>query len=181
MVKTLAVLLALTAVARADDGDAYDDGPPTLLGFRVAAGRLPVEHQDMTTAGIALDVDHPIARTWHAFAEYEYLWLGRDDGTMQHGNGHRVLAGLRHSIVQKTEHRMRSYLDVEGGGGMAIIDDTVVGTRSLGTGFAGVRAGFDFVHDDSPSRVFETEIVVRAVFVPGGSGVMAGLGMQWGN
>jgi hypothetical protein len=57
----------------------------------------------------------------------------------------------------------------------------VLGTRSLGTGFAGLRAGFDFFASDSPSRVFETELVIRAVFVPDGSGVMAGLGMQWGN
>jgi hypothetical protein len=179
MVKTLAFLLALTAVAHADDD--YDDGPPTLLGFRFSGGRLPIEHEPMTTLGVALDVDHPMARRWHAFAEYEYLWLDRDETTMQHGNGHRVLAGIRHSLAQKAEHQMRSYLDVEAGGGMTIALDSVFGTRSLGTGFAGLRAGFDFFHDDSPSRVFETELVVRAVFVPGDSGIMAGLGMQWGN
>jgi hypothetical protein len=179
MVKTLVLLLALTAVAHADDS--YDDGPPTLLGFRFAGGRLPIEHEPMTTLGIALDIDHPMTRTWHAFAEYEYLWLDRDDTTMQHGNGHRVLAGIRHSLVQKGEEHMRSYIDVEGGGGMTIALDSVLGTRSLGTGFAGLRAGFDFFADDSPSRVFETELVIRAVFVPDGSGIMAGLGMQWGN
>jgi hypothetical protein len=180
MVKALAIVLALTAVAHADDDD-YDDGPPTLLGFRLDGGRLPIEQQTMTALGIALDIDHPIATRWHAFGEYEYLWLDRDDGAMEHGNGHRVLAGIRRSLVQRHEHSMRSYVDVEGGGGMCIVDDSMLGTRSLGTGFAGLRAGFDFEHDDSPSRIFETEIVVRAVFVPGGSGVMAGLGMQWGN
>lgn len=180
MVKALAIVLALTSVAHADD-DGYDDGPPTLLGFRLGGGRLPIEHEAMTTLGIALDIDHPIASRWHAFAEYEYLWLDHDDGAMQHGNGHRVLAGIRHSLIQRSEHSMRSYADVEAGGGMSIVDDSVVGTRSLGTGFAGLRIGFDFEHDDSPSRIFETEIVLRAVFVPDGSGVMAGLGMQWGN
>lgn len=179
MVKALAILIALTAVAHADDD--YDAGPPTLLGFRFAGGRLPIEHEAMTTLGISLDVDHPIARRWHAFAEYEYMWLDRDDGAMQYGNGHRVLAGIRRTLAQRTEHAMRSYLDLEGGGGMTIALDSVLGTRSLGTGFAGVRAGFDFFHADSPSREFETEIIVRAVFVADGTGVMAGLGMQWGN
>jgi hypothetical protein len=179
MVKALAILLALTAAAHADDG--YDDGPPTLLGFRLDGGRVPIEQESMTTFGIALDVDHPMSARWHAFAEYEYLWLDRDDGTMQHGNGHRVVAGVRATLVQRKEHGMRSYLDLEGGGGMAIVDDSMLGTRSLGTGFGGLRAGFEFAHDDSPSRIFEIEILLRAVFMPGGSGVMAGLGMQWGN
>jgi hypothetical protein len=181
MVKALAIVLALTAVAHAEDDGDYDDGPPTLLGFRLDGGRLPIKDQAMTALGVGLDVDHPFARRWHAFGEYEYLWLARDGATMEHGNGHRVLAGLRASLVQHARHHMRSYVDLEGGGGMTLVTDSVLGARSLGTGFAGVRAGFDFEHDDSPSRVFETELVVRAVFVPGGTGVMAGLGMQWGN
>jgi len=179
MVKIIALLVALCAIAHADDG--LDDGPPTLLGIRLAAGRLPVLHEDMSTFSLGLGLDHPIARRWHAFGEYEYVWLDRGDATMQHGTAHRALAGLRHTVVQKLEHHMRSYIDVDAGGGMSIVNDSVLGTRSLPTGFAGLRAGFDFFADDSPSRIFETELVVRAVFVPDGSGVMAGLGMQWGN
>lgn len=180
MVKTLAVLLALCAVAHADD-DGLDDGPPTLLGMRIAAGRLPMFHEAMGTFSLGVGLDHPIKPRLHAFGEYEYVWLSHDDASMQHGTAQRVLAGLRATVAQKLEHRLRSYVDIEGGGGMAIVNDTAMGTRAMQTGFAGLRAGFDFFADDSPSRVWEIEIVVRAVFVPEGSGVMTGLGMQWGD
>ena len=184
MVRMLAALLALMAlptVVHADDEEAPDDGPPLLLGFRLAAGKLPIEHQDLTTVAMGVDVDHPIASRWRAFGEYEFMWLERDQMSTQHGSGHRVLAGLRHSLVEKREHHFRTYLDVEAGGGMAVVDDTVIGVRMLPTGFGGLRGGYDFYAADSPSRVFESEVTVRAVMVGDGTGVMAGFGMQWGN
>jgi hypothetical protein len=180
MVKMLALLVALCGIAQADD-DGLDDGPPTLLGARLAAGRLPVMHEDLTTFSLALAIEHPMSERWHAFGEYEYVWLSHDDSAMQHGNAHRMLAGLRATVLQKRQHRRRSFVDLEAGGGMSIATDTVLGTRSLPTGFGGVRAGFDFYADDSPSRVFELEMLLRAVIVPDGSGLMAGLGWQWGN
>lgn len=184
MVKTLALLLALCAVAHADDddGDApVDDGPPLLLGFRLAAGKLPVAEQDLTTLSLGLDVDHPISKTWRVFGEYEWMWLDRDQMSTQHGNGHRLLAGLRHTLVQKREDHFRTYLDVEAGGGLAVLDDSVLGTRILPAGFAGLRGGYDFTHTDSPSRVFEVELLLRAIKVDDGTGLLAGFGMQWGN
>ena len=182
MVKALALLLvALCAVAHADDGEVVDNGPPLLLGFRLAAGRLPIAQQDMTTLTLGLDVDHPITRTWRAFGEYEWMWLDRDQMSTQHGTGHRLLAGLRHTLAEKREGRFRTYIDLEGGGGLAVVDDSIVGVRMLPAGFGGLRGGYDFTHADSPSRVFEVELVVRAIFVDGGAGMLAGLGMQWGN
>ena len=180
MVKVLAVLLALTAVASADD-EGLDDGPPLLLGFRLAAGKLPVAGQALTTMTMGLDVDHPIASRWRAFGEYEWMWLDRDGMTTEHGSGHRLLAGLRHSVVEKRVHHFRAYLDVEGGGGMSVVDDTTIGVRMLPTGFGGLRGGYDFLAADSPSRVLEMEVTVRAVLVGDGTGVMAGFGMQWGD
>jgi hypothetical protein len=181
MVKTLAVLLALCAVAHADEDDGLSDGPPTLLGIRIGAGRLPVFHEAMGTFSLGVGLDHPIKPRIHMFGEYEYVWLSRDEATMQHGSAHRALCGLRATLAQNREHNMREYFDLEGGGGMSIVNDTAMGTRALQTGFAGVRAGFDIYSNDSPSRVFEIEILVRALFVPEGSGVMGGLGMQWGD
>jgi hypothetical protein len=181
MVKTLAVLLALCAVAHADDDVDVDDGPPLLLGFRLAAGKLPVAQQDLTTLSLGLDVDHPITSSWRIFGEYEWLWLDRDQMSTQHGNGHRLLAGLRHTLVEKREYHARTYFDVEAGGGLAVLDDSVLGTRILPTAFAGLRGGYDFTHTDSPSRVFELEVLVRAIKVDDGTGILAGFGMQWGN
>ena len=184
MVKTLMVLLALCAVAHADDDDddaPVDNGPPLLLGFRLAAGKLPVAQQDLTTLSLGLDVDHPISKSWRIFGEYEWMWLDRDQMSTQHGNGHRLLAGLRHTLVQKREGHFRTYLDVEAGGGLAVLDDSVLGTRILPAAFAGVRGGYDFTHTDSPSRVFEVELLVRAIKVADGTGILAGFGMQWGN
>lgn len=183
MVKLLALALALTAAqtAHADDGDETTDGPPLLLGFRLAAGSLPVAHQALSTVSIGLDVDHPIAKRWRAFGEYEYMWLDRDQMTSQHGDGHRIGAGLRASLIEKREGHFRAYLDVEGGGGMTVIDDTVLGVRMLPTGFGGVRGGYDFFAQDSPSRVLELEVLVRAMHTGDGTGVLAGFGMQWGN
>ena len=179
MVKTVAVLLALCAAARADDG--LSDGPPTLLGVRIAGGRLPVFHEKMGTFSLGLDLDHPITSRLHGFGEYEYVWLAHDEPTMQHGTAQRVLAGLRATVTQKREHNLRSYIDLEGGGGMTIASDTAMGTRALQTGFVGARAGFDFLADDSPSRVWEIDLVVRAMFVPDGTGLMGGIDMQWGD
>ena len=184
MVKPLLVLLALCAVARADDDggdDPVDNGPPLLLGFRLAAGKLPVAQQDLTTLSLGLDVDHPISKSWRIFGEYEWLWLDRDQMSTQHGNGHRLLAGLRHTLAQKREGHFRAYLDVEAGGGLAVLDDSVIGVRIVPAGFGGLRGGYDFMHTDSPSRVFEIELLVRAIMVDDGTGVLAGFGMQWGN
>lgn len=184
MVKTLALLLALCAVAHADgDGDdaSVDDGPPLLLGFRLAAGKLPVAQQDLTTFSLGVDVDHPITKSLRIFGEYEWMWLDRDQMSTEHGNGHRLLAGLRHTLVQKRAYHARTYLDVEAGGGLAVLDDSVLGVRILPTGFAGLRGGYDFTHTDSPSRVFEMEVLVRAIMVDDGTGILAGFGMQWGN
>ena len=183
MVKALLMLLALCAVAHADDDDgaAIDTGPPLLLGFRLAAGKLPVADQELTTFSLGLDVDHPITKTWRAFGEYEWMWVDRDQMSMQHGSGHRLLAGLRHTLAAKREGHFRTYLDLEGGGGFTVLDDSVLGVRMLPTGFGGLRGGYDFTHTDSPSRVFEVEVLVRAIIVENGTGLLAGFGMQWGN
>ncbi|HSN27363.1 MAG TPA: hypothetical protein VLT45_13810 [Kofleriaceae bacterium] len=183
MVKILALLVALCAVAHADDDidSDVDNGPPLLLGFRLAAGKLPVATEDLTTLTLGLDVDHPVSRSWRVFGEYEWMWLDRDQMSTQHGSGHRLLTGLRHTVADKREGRLRAYLDVEGGGGLAVLDDSILGVRILPTGFAGLRGGYDFTHADSPSRVFEVEILVRAIFVENGTGLLAGFGMQWGN
>ncbi len=181
MVKILALLVALTAVAHADDDGDIDNGPPLLLGFRLAAGKLPVATENLTTLTLGLDVDHPISRSWRVFGEYEWMWLDRDQMSLQHGNGHRLLAGLRHTVADRHEGRFRTYLDIEGGGGLAVVDDSILGVRILPTGFAGLRGGYDFIHTDSPSRVLEVELLVRAIFVDSGAGVLAGFGMQWGN
>jgi len=176
----LAALVILTGVAHADD-EGLDDGPPLLLGFRIAAGKLPVENQELTTVTLGLDVDHPIARTWRAFGEYEWMWVNRDAMSTQYGSGHRLLAGIRHSIAEKRDGHFHAYLDLEGGGGMSVIDDTVLGVRMLPTGFGGLRGGYGFTATDSPSRVLNIEILVRAIVVADGTGLMAGFGMQWGN
>ena len=184
MVKVLAILLALCAVAHAqeDDGDEpVDNGPPLLLGFRLAAGKLPVDQQQLTTFSLGLDVDHPVTRSLRMFGEYEWMWLDRDKMSTQHGSGHRLLAGLRHTIAAKREGRFRAYLDAEAGGGLAVLDDSILGVRVLPAGFFGLRGGYDFTHADSPSRVLEIEILVRAIVVENGTGMLAGFGMQWGN
>lgn len=53
----------------------------------------------------------------------------------------------------------------------------------LPTGFVGMRAGWDIYsrNDDSPSRTFELELMLRVLAVPDGVGVMTGIGMAWGN
>ena len=111
------------------------------------------------------------------------MWLERDqyvDRARQRPS--RTRRPARAPLAQKREHHFRAYLDVEAGGGMAVVDDTVIGVRMLPTGFGGLRGGYDFYASDSTlARVRRPKSSVRAVMVGDGTGVMAGFGMQWGN
>jgi hypothetical protein len=181
MVKIFAVLLALTAVAYAEGDEGIDNGPPLLLGFRLATARLPVGGQDIAASSLGLDVDHPIAHGARIFGEYDWMWIDHDPTSMQHGSGHRLLAGLRYAVAEKHDHHFHVFSDVEAGGGMSVLDDSILGVRVLPTGFVGLRAGYGFTATDSPSRVFDVELTLRALIVPDGTGGLVGIGMQWGN
>jgi hypothetical protein len=66
---------------------------------------------------------------------------------------------------------------------LGIVNDSMFGMRMLPTGFVGMRVGWDiYSHkDDSPSRTFEMNLLVRVLAVSDGVGVMTGIGMAWGS
>jgi hypothetical protein len=195
MVKTIAIaLVSLTAVAAAED-DYYEDDEPAfnMLGFRLGAGSLPVEGLRTTMFSVGLGVEHPVWNKTRVFGEYEWIWLSRIDEramhTMslrpeRHASGHRVTAGLRREIIAKNMSRsLRLFLDGEIGGGVALVNDNLSGVALVPAGIVGLRVGYDVYSrsDDSPSRTFESELLVRGIAIEHGIGVLVGIGMLWGN
>lgn len=193
MVKTIAlVLVSLTAVAAAES-DVDDDPAFNMLGFRLSVGSLPVEGHRTTMFAVGLGVEHPVFDKTRVFGEYEWLWLTRiDERAMErmsvrperHASGHRVMAGLRRELVAKTMSRsLRLFVDGELGGGLALVNDNLSGVVLVPAGIVGLRLGYDIYSrsDESPSRTFEAELLVRGIAIEHGIGVMMGVGMLWGN
>lgn len=166
-----------------------------LFGFRIGIGALPLSGRT-TTASIGLGglgVEHPVFAKTRVFGEYEWLWLIPEDtramtgGVLRperHGSGHRATVGLRRELLAKRVGRnVRMFVDGELGGGLALANDNLRGAQRLPAGEIGARLGYDMYssNDDSPSRTFEVEILLRAVAVREGVGMMMGMGMLWGN
>jgi hypothetical protein len=195
MVKTaLLVLVALTATARAQEYEEDDPNPAfNMLGFRFAIGQLPLDHDRTLAYSVGVGVEHPVFKKTRVFGEYEWLWLTHIDQRMatpgiirpeEHGTGHRLTAGLRRELFAKNlSHAVRFFCDGELGGGVALVDDNMTGVEVIPAGTGGIRFGYDMYSgsDESPSRTFEVEFLLRAVAVKGGVGGMFGLGMFWGN
>jgi hypothetical protein len=102
----------------------------------------------------------------------------------EHGSGHRTFIGLRRELESKRVSRGFSlFLDTEVGGGVALVNDNMTGVEFLPTAFLGLRGGYDFYsrNEDSPSRTFEAEFLLRAIAIQDGIGLLFGVGMFWGN
>jgi hypothetical protein len=192
-VAVLAVLLA-TSSARADDDD--DEAPAfNMFGFRMTAGALPLDGQQATVLSVGLGVEHPVFRAARVrmFGEYEWLWMSWLDERAvdsvvirpeRYGNGHRASIGLRRELVGKNLGRtVRMFTDLEAGAAVALANDNMRGASFVPGGLVGLRLGYDVYsrEDDSPSRTFEAEVLVRALFIDGGAGAMMGMGLAWGN
>jgi len=186
MIALTAILLSSTA-AFADD----DDPGFNMLGTRFGFGTMPIEGASTLTVSLGLGVEHPVFKKTRVFGEYEWLGLASpsvDPAALmteqEHtGSGHRVVLGLRRELVGTGRHSMHAFVDGELGGGLAIANDSMYGLEILPTGFVGMRAGWDIYsrNDDSPSRTFELDMMLRVLALPDGVGVMTGLGMAWGS
>lgn len=194
------VLVALAAVAEASppDPDEYieepvDDPAFNMLGFRMSFGALPLHDARTMSLSVGIGVEHPVFKKTRVFGEYEWLWLMRSDPRAvesmtprpdEHGSGHRTLLGLRRELVSKRVSRTFSlFVDGELGGGIALANDNMRGLELLPTAFVGLRGGYDFYspREDSPSRTFEAEFLLRAIAIEQGVGMLFGVGMFWGN
>lgn len=191
----------LGAHARADEyiDDEYiaedDDSPAfNMFGFDMEVGVVPHEGANALAMSIGLAVEHPVFTRTRVFGEYDWLWISpRDTGTRamvgmsprpeRHASGHRASLGLRRELKAKGGGHMRLFIDGELGGGVALVNDSMAGATLAPSGFVGLRLGYDLYsrRDSSPSRMFETAIVLRAVGVRDGVGIVFGLGMYWGN
>lgn len=170
--RALAIVLALAGVAGADP----------LVGLRLGLGRLPIDGAPSDAVSIGLGVEHPVLCQWRAFGEYEWLWLQRVHGTEPepHGDGHRIQIGVRHRLaVHRVSGDFALFVDGELGGGLALVSDQMTGVRVIPDALAGVRLGYDLRAPASPSTVFEAELLVRVLAIPGGAGAMLGVGMLW--
>lgn len=189
MVKLIAAMLAvLASTAHADDSPAFN-----MFGFRMSAGALPLDGNRSVVLSLGLGVEHPVFKKVRMFGEYEWLWINwYDERAMDsvvirpahHGNGHRASLGLRRELVGKNAgRRVRIFLDGELGANVALTTDNMHGMAFRPGSLVGLRFGYDVYSgvDSSPSRTFEAEVLVRAITVAGGAGVMVGMGLAWGN
>jgi hypothetical protein len=205
MVKTIVAAIVVAGSIGLAHADAYDehdeygdveDTEPAfnMLGFRTSFGALPLHGTRTSTFSLGLGVEHPVFRKTRVLGEYEWLWLFGDRsgrametiaaGAERYGNGHRMSVGLRRELVGVTPGRnLRVFVDAELGGSLALASHNVDGLLFVPAGFIGLRLGYDIYSrsDDSPSSTFEVEMLVRAITIAGGTGVMFGVGMLWGN
>ena len=195
MVKhAIIALLALSSVAHAQE--ATDEEPAfNLFGFRVGVGGQPMDGHRTTAISIGVGVEHPPFKKTRVFGEYEWQWLmfiddserAMDSVVMRperHASGHHATLGLRRELTGKRLGRsLRMFVDGELGGGVALVNDNMTGVALVPSAILGLRFGYDIYsrEDDSPSRTFEAEFLLRAVAVPDGIGGMFGVGMLWGN
>jgi hypothetical protein len=194
------VLVALAAVAEASppDPDEYveepeDDPAFNMLGFRMSFGALPLHGARTMSLSVGIGVEHPVFEKTRVFGEYEWLWLTTiDERAMdsvvirpeRHASGHRISLGLRREMLGKNlGSTVRVFVDGELGGALALANDNLSGVELIPAGFVGARFGYDMYSrsDDSPSRTFEAELLVRAIVVEGGVGALTGVGLAWGN
>lgn len=180
-------------VAPVDDDD--DDEPAfNMFGFDMGVGVQPHNGANALAMSVGLGVEHPVFKKTRVFGEYAWVWLlprERDPRALtsmgqrpeQSANGHRASLGLRRELKAKESGSMRMFIDGEIGGSVALVHDTMDGTEVLPAAFVGLRMGYDLYsrRDDSPSRTFETAILMRTVATHDGVGLMFGLGMFWGN
>ncbi len=184
----LVLVLAIGHGARAHPIAIADETPQpeprNLFGFHLGLGMLPLDHEKLGTYSIGMGIEHPVFERWRVFADYEWLWLERSHtATMAgvHGDGQRASLGVRRTLAAKQAWpELRLWVDGELGGAFALVDDDVAGVHALPEALAGLRAGYDLAgHRRSESRLLRFEIDVRALAIPGGAGVAAGVGALW--
>ena len=177
MVKTLLVIAALAGVAHAEDR--------AVFGYRIDGGMLPIDHRATATIAIGLSAEHTVARRVRIFGEYEWLWMFRsqtDTMPAERGDGQQARVGLRVRLASAAWHELDFFLDGELGAGFLLGSDNMTGLQALPDAFAGLRTGYDF-HAPSvrqaTSSTLACELLLRAVRVPDGTGVIGGLGFSW--
>jgi hypothetical protein len=182
MVKlALATLVALASTAHAEPAEQER----AIFGYRLGAGMLPIDHQGTATIYLGLSAEHPIAPRWRVFGEYEWVWLFRtktDAMPDERGDGQRAHVGVRRRMLATSSHELSWYLDGELGAGFMLANDNMTGVHALPDALAGVRLGWDLhaqTRSRSTSSMLVCELVVRALAVPEGAGMMGGIGVSW--
>lgn len=175
--------------------------PASMLGFHIGGGKLPILGQELQTTALGISVEHEVWGSLRVFGEYEWLFLGKRDTERKNqdvmdGSGQRAHVGLRRTITASRAIGgfLRFYVDGEAGGGLMLADGSALASPGAlmqsapsaivrPYGFAGIRFGYDFIqlkHDTRGSRVWEPEIMLRAIKVEDGVGFTAAVGMTWG-
>jgi hypothetical protein len=172
-----------------------DDSPAfNMFGMHMAIGALPIDGARTLAMSLGLGIEHPVFKKTRVAFEYDWLWLSQTEDSMRdrdadairpehHGSGHRVGLSLRRELKAKDGRMLRLFIDGEAGATVALVNDSMDGPTVIPGGFLGLRTGYDLYskRDDSPSRTFETALLVRAHVVSGGVGFSFGFGMFWGN
>ena len=187
MRRALAILVALSSVAHADDGEKTKW---TVLGTRITFGSFELGDTTMRTSGLALTLDRTVYGKWRVIGEYEYLWSGADDPTDPKGGiaflperGHRVHAGVRRRIEEKTWGEASVWLDVDVGGGAMLFEQMNDNEKSVyAHGFLGFHGGTSLIDDDEEETDrWDAELIARVIATRDGPGFLIGFGFGWGD
>jgi len=164
--------------------DAYATDPPArrwqparhTLGWALRLGSEPIAGTSRFAAGIGIEGGGLGIGRLRVDGEYDLLVY---DG--HGGSGQRLGVAVHNPLCVSEMRRGSAYLASEVGAGAALLHDDVHGRFLHGDAFAGVRFGVDArATGPSSSQSYGSYASLRAVFNPGGVGVMFGIATEWG-
>ena len=172
-------LAVFTVLALAASAHAEPDHAPFAIGLRDGFQSFTLGHDKRYAGTFAVTIAHGLGGAFRGALELDGLLTfqpgNADIARDAHGFGVRAQLALRTRIGDKRWEGFGFYADLEAGGGVAALRDTMLGGHVVPAAFVGLRGGYDL---QMTSR-WETELVVRIIGMPDGHSYMFGVGFAW--
>jgi hypothetical protein len=171
----IAAVLALATAAHAEP-----DHDPIALGVRDTFQSITLGHDKRYAGTIGVTLAHTLGGSFRGALELDGILTfqagNADVARDAHGFGARAQLAVRTQIGRKAlDEDFVLYADLELGGGVAAVRDTMLGDHLVPDAFVGLRGGYTI---QMTSR-WETELLLRLIAMPDGESYMFGVGFQW--